>query len=800
METRSDERAGTGTPPGAIPRAGGRSAPWTDAPGGARHALPVLHTVFFISGFCALVYQVAWQRMLGLFGGSDTVSATIVVGAFLFGLGVGSLAGGVIADRLSRSGAVVAFALCELGIAACAALSPYVFYDLVFGHLVGIARSHAVVLGVVFAALLPPTLLMGLSLPLLSRAVVRDIEGAAERIGWLYGLNTFGAGLGALVAGTLVIGTVGYEATVYGGAVFNAAVGTAALFVARAVTAAGATRPEAARVRTAASASARRLWGWCALVFASGFLIISLEIVWFRVLGTLAATNAYAFPLILGVFLVADAAGIVAGARVVRGVADPRRFFLRLQGAVALYALGTLAALWAAHGVEDVARLFIIGMIEQEGRRNLLVSGLAWLGVVGVAVAPPAFLLGMSFPIAQKAVQEDPSIVGLRVGVVQLANILGNTAGAVVTGLALLHLLGTAGTLRAIGALGLLLFGLVFLGDGRPRPRQARDFGFAAALAALVALFPGNPAFWARLHSAAAGPEDGATVAEDRTGVVVVRPSSSGTWMFIGGHTQSRLPFLPVHGTLGVVGPLVHPRPRSVLVIGHAIGGTPYAAALATTDASARVRVIEIVAPVYEAVEAYAARPGDAPTLRAMLADPRIERRVGDGRHAIFADEARYDVIQADALLPRSAHSGLLYSVAFFRQVRDRLAPGGIAVQWAPTPRSEASFLHAFPHVVRLEDVTPGASASALLIGGADGPVPFERAALARRFDAVEPGLAAAGWPTGQLREAMLAAPVRVWGPGDPRPADVNTDLFPKDEYFLNRWKLDLPGHGAAAR
>src|SRR3982750_3581640 len=87
----------------------GRAAPRGHASVGARHALPVLHAVFFVSGFCALVYQVAWQRMLGLFGGSDTVSATIVVGAFLFGLGVGSLAGGVVADRLSRSGAVVGF-------------------------------------------------------------------------------------------------------------------------------------------------------------------------------------------------------------------------------------------------------------------------------------------------------------------------------------------------------------------------------------------------------------------------------------------------------------------------------------------------------------------------------------------------------------------------------------------------------------------------------------------------------------------------------------------------------------------
>ena len=782
-------------PPSTTDAASRRCAPAAGLAPGAR-ALAVLHAVFLISGFCALVYQVAWQRMLGLFGGSDAVAATIVVGTFLLGLGLGSLAGGMVADRLSRARAVVAFGACEIGIALCAAASPYLFYDVIFGQLLGLARSQLAVLGVIFAALLLPTLLMGLSLPLLSRAVVRDVDGAAERIGWLYAVNTFGAGAGALIAGTVLLGTVGYEVTVWLGALLNGAVGTAALLVARGLPA-GEAMAASERRDAPVPAMPGRLLGWCALVFASGFLIISLEIVWFRVLGTLAATNAYAFSIVLAVFLIADAAGILAGARVVRRVADPRRFFLRLQGAVALYALGTLALLWAAHTIPEVTQAFILGMAEEGGRRSLLVSGIAWLAVTVVVVAPPAFLLGMSFPIAQKAVQKDRGLIGLRVGVVQLANIVGNTAGAVVTGLVLLDLLGTAGTLRAIGVLGLLLAALAFLAPGQPRPR-AGDVVAGAALLALVVFFPGNRAFWARLHALPPGPAGVAVVGEDRTGVVVMRPGRDGAWMFIGGHTQSRLPFLPVHGTLGALGPLVHPEPRSMLVIGHAIGGTPYAAALAAADPAARVRVIEIVAPVYEVVEAHAAQPDPAAApLRAMLADTRIERRVGDGRHALSADNTRYDVIQADAMLPRSAHSGLLYSVEFFRQMRGRLAPGGIAVQWAPTSRSEASFLAAFPHVVRLEETTPGASETAVLIGSADGPVPFDRATLAQRLATVEPALEAAGWPAATLRNLMLSAPVSVFGPGDLRPADMNTDLFPKDEYFLNRWKLDVPGRRA---
>ena len=153
---------------------------------------PLLYGLFFVSGFSALVYQTAWQRLLGLFSGSDTVSATIVVGAFLLGLGLGSLWGAALADRLTRRGAIAAFALCEIGIAVFAALSPTLFYDLLFGELIALARRVDLVASLTFLALLPPTLLMGLSLPLLARAIAGPLEAVATDIGLLYGVNTPG--------------------------------------------------------------------------------------------------------------------------------------------------------------------------------------------------------------------------------------------------------------------------------------------------------------------------------------------------------------------------------------------------------------------------------------------------------------------------------------------------------------------------------------------------------------------------------------------------------------------------------
>jgi MFS family permease len=91
----------------------------------------VLFGLFFLSGAAALIYQTAWHRLLGLFAGADTIAAALVVGAFLLGLGVGSLAAGLYADRLSRRAALIAFALCEVGIALFAVLSPWLYYDII---------------------------------------------------------------------------------------------------------------------------------------------------------------------------------------------------------------------------------------------------------------------------------------------------------------------------------------------------------------------------------------------------------------------------------------------------------------------------------------------------------------------------------------------------------------------------------------------------------------------------------------------------------------------------------------------
>jgi predicted membrane-bound spermidine synthase len=627
-------------------------------------------------------------------------------------------------------------------------------------------------------------------LPLLSKAVVYRIETASSEIGWLYGINTFGASCGALLSGFYFIGTFGYEATIYLAAFLNFLVFAGALVVASLLTG-GQSEKAPLLTRGAASRIPRRIWFWSTIVFISGFLIISLEIIWFRVLGTLMQSNAYAFPLILSCFLVGDAAGIIYGSRVARKIANPLHFFQSLQGVVALYAVVSLGALYLTVGGFDISPWLTDGKFAVSSVSSKLKYLLLYLCLVIICVLPPAFLLGMSFPITQKAVQDDPDLVGQRVGQIQLFNIFGNTCGAIVTGLVLLHWIGTSGTIRLVGLAGLVF--LIALSWQVRRSRERLPFKYAilgALLALAILAFPGNAPFWSRLHGSKLPGET--MVGEDRTGVVVLRhvakddvhygddPVPDAHLLYISGHAQSRVPFMLNHGALGMIGALLHPNPRSVLLIGNGSGGTPYAAGV--NSKTEHIRVIEIVQPVYSVMKQFAAISADS-ALRGLIADRRIERVVGDGRHFLYTDGTRYDVVQADAILPWSSHAGLLYSVEFFREVQARLKDDGVYVQWVPTERTLASFLAVFPYVVQLNKV----------LIGSNRPIAYSRDMLEAKLKGgeVRKYLSAANWDPDFILNWLTEKPERIWSPSDKRTDnDVNTDLFPKDEYFLNRRKL----------
>lgn len=744
--------------------------------------LALLSLAFFLSGFSALLYQVVWQRLLGLFSGSDVRSVTIITGAYLAGLGLGSLLGSLWADRFSSRQAVQFYGLCNLAIAGFAFLSPRLYYDLLFLRLDHLAESPVILLLIVFASLLFPTTLMGLSLPFVSKAIVRQVSNAATRISRLYALNTLGAGLGTILAGWYLAGTLGYSNSVYLGGGISLVVGIMALVLARQFRANDAMPAADAAQKLSLRHLPSTIWFWSGLVFASGFIAISLEIIWFRVLSIALRANAYTFGHLLAFFLVGDALGSILGARILHRIQNPRRAFMWIQGLIALY---SLLIIWGIAYLTNHSRWmedFHLA-IPQEGVISFSFSGemqtvwMVYLLLPFFMIFIPAMLIGFYFPIVQKAVQTDGDVVGQRVGLVEVANIIGNTLGSILTGTLLLSQLGTTHTLRLIGVLG-LLFMLVLLRDAFRQftlPAKISSVGLSAALLGVIILFPGQASFWGDLHHL----KEGQTfvVAEDSTGVSAIREDDIRAVFYANGLSQGELPYLSIHGFLGATPALVHPNPRRMMLIGIGSSATPYA--VGVNPKTENVVLVEIIASELDVLEDYRDGRFGGP-IHKMFEDPRYQIIVGDGRRELALIDEPFDIIQADAIYPSSSHSGLLYSKEFFEQAKSHLAPGGIMAQWRPTQRVEDTFVQVFPYVVNIGD--------ALLLGS-ESPIDYNRDATYQRFfdPEIADYLIAGAMDPEQVGVINLFTPGEFWYPETPRPSgNINTDLFPRDEYYLN--------------
>lgn len=776
-----------------------------------RWAPAVTLGVFFASGFAALLYQVIWQRMLALFSGADVFSVTIIVAAFMGGLGCGNLAGGHLADRLSRATCVLLFAVAEFAVAAFALGSRWLYYDTLYLGVGAHALPEVAIAALLFISVLWPTFFMGLSLPLLARGFTDAIEQAARVVGSLYGWNTLGAALGALVTPWFLLRRFDFETCLWIGAAINVGCAIAALMLRHGL-ARGVVQTEAAIAVTPSAqppASRTPAFGvgtWLAVYALSGAIALSLEIIWFRVLGVIVKSTSFTFGTLLGVYLIGVAAGSIFGSRAAaRATRDPVARFLALQTMVALYALISIAILFDSlqgdnPSLPSIARFLRslepfpvdfalaylatepFGWIQPDSieDRRARMFLLLYLWIPLLLIGPATFLMGLSFPWLQRAVQTDARRLGRRVGWLQTANIAGSLTGSLVTGFLLLPLLGTSGSFRAIG-LGAIAFPALAL---RSRVGSGTGLwpaiGIAALLAAAVAI-PGSTSLWSVLHGS--DPDD-ILVSEDASGVSILRPGNRpGVERVVtaGGVELSSFPFGrdTTHTLLGAVPVLLHPAPKRVAVIGLGSGDTLYAAACREDVES--VLGIEIIGSQLDLLQRFDAGGGD-PGLRALLSHERIDIEIGDGRTWLRRDRRPYDVIEADALRPSAAYSGNLYSREYFDLVRSRLAPGGLAVTWVPTSRVLDTLVHSFPYVLMIG-----------LIGiGSDVPIEFDPATLRTRASdpSVVTHFEAAGVDLASLLEQWLSSgPVLRFGPGDPRGGadDLNHDLFPRDELLIPR-------------
>ncbi len=734
---------------------------------------------FFLSGASALVYQVAWQRILALHTGVGLYSVAVIVAAFMVGLGLGSHLGGVASERTSPGRALVVFGLLELGIAAFGILSGPLFYDFLYLKHLWLytpawrgALLHTL-------SLVVPTTLMGMSLPFLTRALVHEVPTASRTIGLLYGVNVLGASVGALLAPWLFIRHYGIRAAILGAAAGNLLAGLGALGMALLARRRSLSGPLGAVPAPSSGTQDRpdlaeppaKLATWVVLYALSGFCALSLEMLWFRILEVALKSTAFTFGTLLFVYLLGSGLGSVLGALVSRRVRRPLEAFLLSQCALLAYSAGILWLLTTLPADGPLIRPFVDYW---GGRLSYNIGGrLRWDLIFKLYVLQPfllfgipTILMGSSFTFLHRSVQDDPATSGRKVGLLQAANIAGCVAGSLLVGVALLSWLGTAGSLRL-----LLLLGLAFAATGLVRSGRRGLFVTAGAvLLALLLGFPSQEALWRRFH----GFRDAtALIEEDATGVAAISRISRFRWaVWTGGRHHSTLPFGNIHTALGALPGLIHAAPQTAAVIGLGSGDTAWASGC-RVDATRSVTVFEICAPQRVLLRRFADSPDTFRKLNLFLEDPRVAVVVADGRNALARDDRSYDVIEMDALWPTSPYAGNLYSLEFYSLCARRLNRGGLMCSWSPSRRVYATFSRVFPHVVEF-------------LGGQ--VVVGSKEAIAWEPEVWEGRLASESLRQylGGDRASEVLGILRTARPGTPQPSleeTTNRDLRPRDEF-----------------
>jgi spermidine synthase len=750
--------------------------------------LPLLAGLFFLSGACALVYQVMWLRLLALVFGVTVYAASTVLAGFMAGLAVGSLTAGRLAGRMPRP--LAAFGVAEILVGLTALGSPVVLEALtrlwvtVHPSLPDSLAAVTVIRFIcAFAVLLLPTSLMGATLPLIIRSAVAQEPRIGARIGLLYAINTTGAIVGALVAGFYLISEVGVQRSFVLAATTNVLIGMAALAAAyvlpRADTGSAPDAPAPAEHET--SLSVRQRQAVLATFFFSGVLSLALELIWFRMLAVYLRPTAYAFTIMLAVVL----AGIALGSAVATPLLRRRREWLPVLTVIQL-----LIGLAAALSFNTLARSQ--ALVEASRSTGSLLAALGLDGYLGpivisstAAMLPATLLLGLAFPmgLALWAGDDPRQDTSRRVGVFYSLNVLGAIAGSVIAGFGLLPSIGSQASLLVAAGLAVLSSVGLAATQWRDRPNFA---GFmmlvgpvAFAMTALNTVNPFDVAF-ERFHRGERllWREEGAQT------TVAIHERSGGAKpmrvMYLDGMHQANdsdgTAF--VHHRIGALPVMLHPNPTTALVVGMGGGATPGAVARFDVE----VDVVELSGAVVEGSNFFTNINFD------LLKRPNVHLRVDDGRNFLMMTRKKYDVITADIILPRHAGAGALYSQEYYQMVRRALAPGGLVMQWNGGETETEykmlmrTFLSVFPHTTLWGD-------GSLMLGSLE---PFELSAAALAARRQRPGFTDLfDWDIDTMRRLYVAGPdaVRAYAGDGP----LLTDDKPVIEYFLSLPKNDPP-------
>ncbi|ABC82831.1 fused MFS/spermidine synthase [Anaeromyxobacter dehalogenans] len=688
--------------------------------------------LFFVSGSAGLVYEVAWARSLGVVFGASHLAVTTVLSVYMGGQALGAALIGARADRTERPLRLYGLLELGIGVSALAFVGLMRIYPALYVPLARVAEESPLYLTVVrttFAALaiIVPTTLMGGTLPTLSRFFAAREGGLARQLSLLYGFNTLGAVVGALLAGFVLLPGLGVTATLLVAAGVSITAGAASVLLQRGESLAKASplEPAAADGPEAADAGRARPDGFAARltllgIGLSGFCALGYEVLWTRMLTLVVGTSVYSFTVMLVAFLVGIALGSYAFGPVRRLFGGERHAGVLVFGCIqVLIGVSALAVtvlmrdlpLTAGHTRALLAGLELTRFAERVGSS---------FGIAFTYLLIPSFLMGLAFPVAGAVWSAGRSRTGAAVGRLLTANTVGAILGSATTGFALIYLFGIERSLQMLILVNVTCGVAIALSASRRRWPVAAVAALGAALVVARGAVPSWGRVWdqkffatfSNMRRTVDDPErakarlDDAEVlyyhegVDETVSVIRARGDIQQTFIVNGRPEASNAPIdVQLQRALGHLPMLLHRNPRSVFVLGTGSGMT-----LGATSIHPEVERI-VLAEIEKGVLGVARTFSEWNAH--VLDDPRLHIVFNDGRNHLASTRRKFDVITSDPIHPWSGGAAYLYTVEYFRTVAGHLAPGGMVSQWLPLYELSTgdvrtvlrTFSEAFPYV-----------------------------------------------------------------------------------------------------
>ena len=695
-----------------------------------RHDQPVrfalLLALFVGSGCAALIYEVVWFQLLQMVIGSSAVSLGVLLGTYMGGMCLGSF----LLPRVvpARRHPFRVYAAIELGIGICGivVLFGVPFLDRLYPAIAIPGAGGVLLRGVISAmCLLPPTLLMGASLPAMARWI-RSSPAGVSWLGFFYGGNLAGAVLGSLLAGFYLLRLFDMAVATYVAVAINlivALIGVALAWIAP-------YEFESAADEGATVARPAGAWAVYVVIGLSGLCALGAEVVWTRLLSLMLGATVYTFSIILAVFLTGLGLGSSVGSVLARRSNDPRVMLGLCQFLLAG------AATWAAY---TISFLIPSPTFDPTIPVNPLPVFRMDLFRATWAILPAACLWGASFPLALAALAKlrDDDDSGALVGETYAANTVGAIAGALGFSMILIPSWGTQAAERWLIGLSVLAALIALAG-------RVRIVALAAAIVVAVLLARTvRPVPWLaiaygrRMNQYVETAGKPLYIGEGMNASIVVSELTTGARYFhVSGKVEATTePFdMRLQRMLGHISALFAAQPESVLVVGFGAGVT--AGTFTLYPETKRIVICELERLIPAATTQYFKRENYD-----VLHDPRTRMFYDDARHFVLTTKEKFDVITSDPIHPWVKGTATLYSKEYFEMCKRHLKPGGVVTQWVPlyesdpeTIKSElATFFQVFPHATIWNSDSSNRGYDVVLLGQAE-PGPINLDALDRKL------------------------------------------------------------------